>query len=295
MKVEDSMDQHLQQQKKRRKKFMLKLLVILLILLSACIILTVTYLTLLKGNKEEPKGPYAKLRPRYVYSEEDDIQMVDLKDIPSEEPIEEWATKKDAEYAKDISESFPEEVSNKAKAVLKEQEIGYVEKDISALDELAKTITDEDRAKYKVLDIALPEDLQIFAQQNCEFYGLDYAVLLALMESESSFRSDIGNEKILGGEDGGPRYYGYMQLSWDNCEKAELFALKPHTPEGNIEYAIIILSNYMEDYENDISKAIMCYKGGEGAAKSWIESGYVLPTAKKVEERTGYFRSLLEE
>lgn len=274
--VEFDQKQHLETQQKRRKKLMLKLFVILLILVSVGIILTVTYLMLLKGNKEEARGPYAELRKEYVYDPNVDIQMVDLKDIPSTEPIEEWATKKDEEYVKDISEAFPEEVSEPVKAAVKEQEISYEKEDIP-----------------KPLDIGLSAELQIFTKDTCDTYGVPYSLILALMETESTFRSDIGTEKILGGEEGGARYYGYMQLSWDNCEKAKSFGLDAHTPEGNIEMAILLISGYLEEFGSPLN-AIMAYKGGSGAAKSWIESGYELPSAKHVVKRAEYYEELLE-
>ena len=56
--------------------------------------------------------------------------------------------------------------------------------------------------------IALKEELQIFTQEKCEEYGVSYPLILALMESESTFLEAIGNERILGGEEGGPLHEG---------------------------------------------------------------------------------------
>ena len=114
------------------------------------------------------------------------------------------------------------------------------------------------------------------------------------MESESSFREDIGTERVLGGEEGGPRYYGYMQLSADNCEKAaNTYALDAHIPEGNIEMAVLMLSGYLEKYDNDWEKAIMAYKGGEGYADSMISRGEVSGSAIAVTNRACYYGILL--
>lgn len=121
---------------------------------------------------------------------------------------------------------------------------------------------------YKIFSqIALDEDLQVFTQIKCEEYEVSYPFVLALMESESSFRKDIGEEKILGGEEGGARYYGYMQLSASNCNKAKDYGLDAHTPEGNIEMGILLLSKYITKYDS-IEAVVTAYKAGEGAADS---------------------------
>lgn len=230
-----------------------------------------------------------KVHKQYEQDVEDGIIMVDLSDVESRHEedtvtIEEWAemTKQD-KYEHDISESMPEVVDKLCEI----GEPGYV----MTADEIKKAI---EYSKYKYLDISLSKELQRFCQDTCESYGLEYAFLLALMETESTFREDIGSEKILGGEEGGPRYYGYMQLSIENCIKARDYALDAHTPEGNIEMAVIILSGLMEDYDNDILMVTMAYKGGEGAAKSWQESGYVLPIAYTVLENYEKYKEMLK-
>lgn len=115
-------------------------------------------------------------------------------------------------------------------------------------------------------EIALDPKLQDFTKKKCEEYSVSYPLILALMESESSFNKNIGNEKILGGE-GDNRYYGYMQLSWSNCEKAKANGIDAHTPEGNIEWGIKLMSDYIKKY-GEIEAVISAYKCGEGAADS---------------------------
>ena len=232
----------------------------------ALIVLAVLIYSFWKSNKE-----YEAL----MNGEDDGITMVDLSDIESRHdedtvPIKEWAEMtKQEKYEHDISESMPEVA----------KELGY------------KTYED---VRYRYLDIGLSKELQRYCQDICEDYHLEYALLLAIMETESTFREDIGNEQVLGGEEGGPRYYGYMQLSLANCVKAEDYALDAHTPEGNIEMAVIILSDLMEVYDHDILMVTMCYKGGEGAAKSWREQGYVLPIAYVVLENYEKYKEMLE-
>ena len=114
-------------------------------------------------------------------------------------------------------------------------------------------------------EIGLDEELQLFTQQKCDEYEVSYPFILALMESESTFRKDIGSEKVLGGEEGQARYYGYMQLSASNCNKAKEYGLDAHTPKGNIEMGILLISKYVKKYDS-IEGVITAYKSGEGAA-----------------------------
>lgn len=280
-----NLEQHVrsQQKEKRRKKMIFRLICSLIVLAIVAAIGFILWCCL-RINKSGQPGPYADKRKEYVY-EETEIEEVSLDDISEDVPQK----SKDEQYLQDISESMPAEVVESAKEALSEQEIGYIENDIQITDEFI-----EDNG-WLILDIGLSKELQIFTQETCQLYQVPYPVVLALMESESTFRSDIGNEQILGGEEGGPRYYGYMQLSWDNCEKAKTYALDAHTPEGNIEMGILLLSGYLEDYNGDVTNAIMAYKGGKGAADSWIASGYVLPSAEKVATRAEYYDLELQD
>lgn len=114
--------------------------------------------------------------------------------------------------------------------------------------------------------IPFDDEMQKFIQDKCEEYGVDYAYVLAIIDSESSFRDDIGYEKILGGQAGGARYYGYMQLSKENCKIAETdYGLDAHTPKGNIEMGINLIGIYYNRYL-DYDMVTKCYKSGENAA-----------------------------
>lgn len=263
---------------------MIDILVSIVILIIGLTLISLAMWSLMKVSSDyedslvKYKGPYAEARKHYVYDPNVDIPVVDIDSL-TETPIEKWAEKsKDEKYLEDILESYPKEVSDSAEEAFNKRIVIFEPKE----GDLAIISS----------SIALPGDLQLASQRYCEEYGLDYPFLLAMMETESTFREDIGSEKVLGGEEGGPRYYGYMQLSIDNCKRAEDMGIDAHTPEGNIEYSVVLLADYMDKY-NDIKMAVMCYKGGEGAAKAWKETGYVLPIAEKVEERTGYFRRLL--
>lgn len=238
-----------------------------------------------------------------------EIEMVDLSDISEEnntddESIEEWAEKsKDEKYLEDISESMPEEVVENAKAVLSEQELGYLEKDVEAVNEVidfvaaAEDIPDENDkfadyiGNYQYLD-SMDISLQTMMQYYAEKYDVPYSLVLALVETESSFREDIGSEKVLGGSEGGPRYYGYMQLSHQNCVNAAIEGIDAHTPEGNIEWGCKLLRGYYDKYDS-WEAAIMCFKHGEGGAEPFIKNGNTSMACKNVMEKRSKWLDIL--
>lgn len=104
-------------------------------------------------------------------------------------------------------------------------------------------------------------------------WNVPYPLILAVMDTESDFREDIGTEKVLGGK-GKNRYYGYCQLSIENCRRIQNdYHVDPHTPLGNIEAGCIMLHELIDKYSNDewseeylYTYVITCYRAGEDAA-----------------------------
>lgn len=244
------------------------------ILVSVCVLLLIGGFIIawscVKCSKEYEKSldeecKYDSFEPTIV--DLSDVEEIEKKEVP----IKEWAEKsKDEKYLEDISESMPEEVVESAKEELSEQEIGYLENDSKAVPRL--------------VNIPLPDYLIDEVLEDCENYGVPTDIFLALMYTESSFIEDIGNEKILGGEEGGPRYYGYMQLSWDNCERAKQYGLDAHTPEGNIEMAAMILAEKYDKY-GSWEYALAAYKGGDGYADSYKTKGTIPKNVQKILEK----------
>lgn len=152
----------------------------------------------------------------------------------------------------------------------KEPEVNWDEIEIEEIE-----IPEEEEKQYKASDnIALKPELQIFTHEKCDEYGVSYPLILALMESESTFLEDVGNERILGGKEGEARYYGYMQLSSGNIYKAKTeYDLDAHTPEGNIEMAIILMAKYRIKY-NEPTAELTAYKAGEGAADMGVRLNF---------------------
>ena len=199
-------------------------------------------------------------------------------------PIQDWAKHwEDNEslreiYLKKVNElgeepDEPEEVSLEDIPEEEEEEIPEKEYDYSYI-----------ATEYPLLPILLEEDLQIFTQFICNEYDVPYLLVLALMDTESSFRKDIGESNS------GP-YYGYMQLSKRNCDIAEELGINPYKPRGNIEYAVRYLAGLLDSRNSDIPKAIADYKGTSNVESESVQKVmrkydyYIELSAKEMENK----------
>ena len=242
MKLENNQEQHIQMVERRKKKMVVT---IILVTLAALLLGFGVWCIFALNCKDEPElidvvpiQDWAKhwednesLRERYLKAvnklgEPDEPEEVSLEDIPEEE--------EELDFIEDMFDQAIEE-----------------EKDISRAEYY---VPEEVPMEYPILPILLDEELQYFTQFMAREYDVPYLLVLALMDTESSFRKDIGESNK------GP-YYGYMQLSKSNCNNAEKEGIDPYTPRGNIEWGIRYLSELLDCRNSDIPKAIADYKG----------------------------------
>ena len=107
-------------------------------------------------------------------------------------------------------------------------------------------------------EIPLSNGWQCWTQDLCRRYGIDYALMLGLMETESSFRLDADSGWA----------YGLCQIGYINEEWLAAEGVDIYTTAGNIEAACIILSDYLSRYTTE--QALMAYNQGEyGASEDW--------------------------
>lgn len=231
-------------------------------LVLLCLFAGIVTWSILKASGNEPEeSKYDLYEPEIVNLDDIPEDVLDeellkefTKNFPNypesnlSEDDPQFVKSRDGQYVQDISESMPE-LAEKLEELPEEE-----------LDFVAAAPSDYE-PEWPILDILLPEDLQIFTQEKCEEYDVDYRLILALMDTESSFRDDIGSEKVLGGTEGGARYYGYMQLSAANCESALKDGIDPHTRTGNIEAGIRYFGLLLHKYDSDPALAIAEYKG----------------------------------
>lgn len=110
-------------------------------------------------------------------------------------------------------------------------------------------------------DIPLIAPTQDHIQDMCEKYKVPYALMLGLIQTESSFdtKADSGWA------------YGLCQIGYINYEDLESRGIDPNTVFGNIEAGCYILSDLMSRYD-DIHMVLMAYNEGEyGAMEKWEE------------------------
>ena len=133
-------------------------------------------------------------------------------------------------------------------------------------------------------EVPLSNGWQCWTQDLCRRYGIDYALMLGLMETESSFR--------LGADSGwafGVCQIGYINADWLADEGVDIF-----TTSGNIEAACIILSDYLSRYTTD--QALMAYNQGEyGASEDWDSGIYQSDYSRAVQEAAEKWRSVLND
>ncbi len=129
-----------------------------------------------------------------------------------------------------------------------------------------------EKAEVKILqtrifilyEVPLEDDFQIWLIKQCEDHGIDYAVMVAMAEQESTFNPEaVGADGEL----------GMWQLKPSTAAEAEEALgrrLNLFDPYDNAEAAIFLMEKYIEEYGDDI-KALIVYNMGETGARRCFE------------------------
>lgn len=136
----------------------------------------------------------------------------------------------------------------------------------------------EDR--YLLDDIPLSYDLQLFARDAADTFGVPYKLLLAVMFKESSYQTDAVNAS---GTCWGLMQVNQINFEWLQEELAEYGVTDiQNDPEDNIMAGAFLLGNLLDKYEDE-NKALMCYNCGESGAKNqWEQGWYSSPYSRGV-------------
>ena len=140
---------------------------------------------------------------------------------------------------------------------------------------------------YVPLDCGMDEDLQEFIYSLSYGYGIDYTLVMGLIEQESSFDSNIISKT---------NDYGLMQINTINHEwlKESLGITDFLDPYQNTRAGVYILRNLFEKYQ-DTEKVLMAYNMGEtGARKLWDKGIYETGYTQKVMEKAQTFSDQTE-
>lgn len=137
------------------------------------------------------------------------------------------------------------------------------------------------------LDCALDEETQEFVFYICEGYNIDWTLVMAIMQQESSFRHDV----ISGSND-----YGLMQINKMNHEwLTETIGVTDFLDkEQNIRAGVFILRKLFEEY-TDPNLVLMAYNMGEtGAGRLWKQGIYSTQYVENILEYQEEFIEQLE-
>lgn len=128
---------------------------------------------------------------------------------------------------------------------------------------------------FTPLDVRMDEDMQEFIFYLSTGYNIDFTFVMALIQTESSFRTDIISET---GD------YGLMQINEINHEYlSETLGITDFTePYNNIRAGMFILRKLFEKYETP-EKVLMAYNMGEtGASILWEQGVFETNYSKNV-------------
>lgn len=110
-------------------------------------------------------------------------------------------------------------------------------------------------------EIPMTPGWQAYTQDCCKRYGVDYSLMLGLMETESSFRFDADSGWA----------YGVCQIGYINEDWLKDNGIDMRTNMGNIEAGCLILSDFLSRY--DTADALICYNCGEYGAQELFDKG----------------------
>lgn len=134
-------------------------------------------------------------------------------------------------------------------------------------------------------DVPLEDGFQAWLYTTCEEWGVDYPMVVAMAEQESTFRTDAI------GEQGEVGMWQVMPSTAREAEEALGRALDLSDPYDCGEAAVFLMAKYQGKYGDNI-KALIAYSMGEAGAQERFEEGnprsmYAVSVLEKAE---GYGR-----
>lgn len=128
-------------------------------------------------------------------------------------------------------------------------------------------------------NVPLSHSLQQYIYEICADNDLSVSLVIALIDQESNFNPECVS---------GTNDYGLMQINECNfqCVKEDYNSVDMFNPYQNVYCGINILAGYLHKYDDDYTKALMCYNLGEyGANKAWENGIFYTEYTKAVETK----------
>ena len=133
--------------------------------------------------------------------------------------------------------------------------------------------TTTDKPLY-LRDIPLSDELQQYTYETAEKYGVNYDLMLAIMQTESQFTNVISDN----GEDVGLCQINAVNAEWLYNEHG-IYNLMDE--KQNIKACAIILNKLQGQFESE-NHVVMAYNLGAGKAEKYIRSGKMTEYTNKV-------------
>lgn len=149
------------------------------------------------------------------------------------------------------------------------------------ITDASEPIIEEPETEIKFFDVPLSEELQLYIFAECEKYNISPALVIAIIERESTYNADrIGdNGKSFGLMQIQPEWHshrvkelGYTEFDWFN-------------PKQNISVGCHFLAELFNKYGDDIYTVLMGYNGSPKYVRDMINAGLVSDYAKEVATR----------
>ena len=132
-------------------------------------------------------------------------------------------------------------------------------------------------------DVPLSHELQDYIFALCEKKNVPSRLVIAMIETESSFRSDV----ISSTDD-----YGLMQINACNHEwMSKKYGVTDFLdPYQNVLCGISYIAGHLKNCDGNIEMALMSYNmGGYGASLLWEQGVYSTAYSRKIVERMGKY------
>lgn len=128
-------------------------------------------------------------------------------------------------------------------------------------------------------NVPLSHSMQDWIINNAAEYGVNPAIIVAMIETESRFTADAVSE------DG--TCYGLMQINprWHMARMQRLGVPDLTEPFGNVLVGIDIIAEKLGEYNGDYAAALMAYNGGNQYANEMLQSGHFSTYAVTIIER----------
>lgn len=185
------------------------------------------------------------------------------------------------------SGSFTEKGTRQSETALTDQKPTWVEPQAESsvqiqpeYQEYTQETTLEDEPANYYDEIPLSTELQADLFEFSDSYGVDPALILAMIETESSFQTDVVSSAGC---------YGLMQLNPSSFGSGL-------SPSENLEAGIAHISGLINKY-GDTHMALVAYNCGEaGADRNYFSNGeYTSSYSRKVVDRMANWQSVISQ